>query len=99
MCPPAHSSIEFLLSQQLCLLSTEFSQLLGLSRALLVKQGYFLFFGDKFILNEPDYSGMLLVSVKRLQHGAKGGFACGRTHTFYRTPFDVTQMEKTSRVA
>ena len=63
---PAHSSMELLLSQQLRLLSTEFSQLLGLLRALLVKQGYFLPLGDKFILNEPSYSGMLLVSFKRL---------------------------------
>uniref|UniRef100_M4BQK5 Uncharacterized protein n=1 Tax=Hyaloperonospora arabidopsidis (strain Emoy2) TaxID=559515 RepID=M4BQK5_HYAAE len=37
---------------------------------------------------------MLLVSVKRLQHGANGGFAYGRTHTLYRTPIDVTKMVK-----
>ena len=66
MCRPTHISIELLLSQQLCLLSTDFSLLLGLLRALLVKQGYFLSFSDKFILNEPGYSGMLLFYVKRL---------------------------------
>ena len=86
--------MELLLSQQLCLLSTELSQLLGLLRALLVKQSYFLPFSDKFILDEPGYSGMLLVSVKRLQHGANGGLAYGRAHSPYRTPFEVTQMVK-----
>ena len=54
MCRPAHSSTDLLLSQQLCLLRTEFPQLLSLLRTLMVKQGYFLSFSDKFILNEPD---------------------------------------------
>ena len=49
VCRPTRCSIGLLLSQQLCLLSTEFSQLLGLLRVLLLKQGYFLSFGDKFI--------------------------------------------------
>ena len=49
---------------------------------LSVKQGYDLPFGDKFTLNESAYSGMLLVYVKRLQHGANGGFAYGITHAF-----------------
>ena len=40
--------------------------------ALLVKQGYFLSFGDKFILNKPGYNVMLLVYAKRLQHCDKG---------------------------
>ena len=84
--------MELLLSQQCCLLSTEFFQLLGLLRALLVKNGYFLPLGDKLILNEPGYSNMLLVSVERLQHGANGGFAYGRAHAFYLTRFDVTLM-------
>ena len=83
-----------MLSQQLCMLITELSQLLGLLGALLVKQGYFLSFGDKFILNEPGYSGMLLVSDKRLRHGADGGFTYGRARAFYRPPFGVTQMVK-----
>ena len=74
MCRPAHSSIPLLLSQQLCLLSTEFSQLLDLLRALLVMLGYFISFGDKLILDKLGYSGMLLVSVKRLQHGADNDF-------------------------
>ena len=59
-----------------------------------MRQGYSISFGDKFILNEPGYSGMSLVSVKRLLHGANGEFAQGRTHTSYRTPFDITQMVK-----
>ena len=37
---------------------------------------------------------MLLVSVKRLQHDANGGFAYDRAHAFYRTPFEVTQLAK-----
>ena len=94
MCRPAHISMELLLSQQLCLLSTKFSQLLGLLRSLLVKQGYLLPLGDKFILDEPGYRGMLLVSVKRLQHGANGDLAYGINHAFYRTPFNITQMGK-----
>ena len=53
MCRPSHSSMKLLLlSQQLCLKNTKFSQLLGLLRDLLVKQGYFLPFGDKYILDE-----------------------------------------------
>ncbi|CAI5725094.1 unnamed protein product [Hyaloperonospora brassicae] len=56
---PAHSSMELLLSQQLRLLSTEFSQLLGLLRALLVKQGYFLPLESKFIVDELGDSSML----------------------------------------
>ena len=94
VCRSAHSSIELLLSQHLCLLSTESSQLLGVLRALLVNQGYFLSFGATFMLNEPGDGGMLLVSVKRLQHYANGSFEYGRTHAFYRTPFDATQMVK-----
>ena len=83
-----------LLSQQFILLSTEFFQRLSLLSALLVKQGYFFAFGDNFILNELGYSGMLLVPVKGLQHGANGGFTDGRTHSFYRSSFDDTQMVK-----
>ena len=76
MCRPSHSSMKLLLlSQQLCLKSTKFSQLLGLLRALLVKQGYFLPFGDKYILDELGFSSMLLVFIKRLQHGANRSFA------------------------
>ena len=41
---PDHSRIKLLLSQQLSMLGTEFSQLLGLLRDLLVKQRYFLYF-------------------------------------------------------
>ena len=66
-------------------------------RTLLAKHGYFLSFSNKFILNEPGYSGMLLISVKRLQHGANDGFADGKTNSFYRTPFEVTQMVKPFR--
>ena len=47
---PDHSSIEVLLSQQRDLFSTALFQLLGLLRALLLKNGYFLPLGDKFIL-------------------------------------------------
>ena len=94
MCRPTHSIIFLLLSQQLCLWSTKFYQMLGLLRALLVKQGYFISFGDKVILNKPSYNCMFLVSVKRLHHGASNGLVYGRTHTLYRTPFDVTQIVK-----
>ena len=64
-----------------------------------MKEGYFLSFGGKFILNDHGYSGMLLVSVKRLQHGANGNFAYGRRHEFYRTPFESHKWFKPSRVA
>ena len=87
---PAHSSIELLLSQQLCLLSTQFSQLVGLIRALLVMQGYFLSFSVKFLLNEPGDRGMQLVSVKRFQHGGNADVAHGRAHSPYRAPFEIT---------
>ena len=90
----AHSSIKLMLSQQLSLLITELSQLLGLSRALLVKQGYFLPFGSKFMLNEPGDGGMLLVSVKRLQHSGNANVAHGRDHSPYRGSFDIPEMGK-----
>ena len=86
--------MELLLSQQLCLLSTEFSQLISLFRALLVKQGYILPFGDKLILDEPGDGGMLLVSVKRLQHSGNANVAHGRAHSPYRGPFEITQICK-----
>ena len=35
---------------------------------------------------------MLAISVQCGQHGADSMFADGRAHTFYRTPFDVTQI-------
>ena len=92
MISSAHISIELLLSQQLCLLITEFSQLIGLLITLMVKQGFFLSLSDKLILNEPAYSGMLSVSVERIHHGANCDIAYGRTHAFYRTPFHVTQI-------
>ena len=98
MCRPAHSSNKLLLSQQIWQLSTDFSQLLGLFRALLVKQGFFFPFGNKFMLNEPGYRGTFLVSVKRPQHCASGIFAYGRTLTSYCTPFDVIKRSKPSRV-
>ena len=41
---------------------------------------------------EAGYSGMLLLSVKRLQHNANVDLAYGRSHEFYLTPFDVTQI-------
>ena len=91
---PAHSSIKFLLSQQLSLLSTEFSKLLGLLKAFLVKQCYFSPFGSKFILNEPGDGGMLLVSVERLQHSGNANVAHGKAHPPYRVPFEITQMSK-----
>ena len=91
---PAYSSIKLLLSHQLSLLSTEFSQLLGLLRVLLVKQGYFLPFGSKFMLNEPGDGGMLLVSVKRLQHSSDANVTHGRAHSLYRSPLEITQIGK-----
>ena len=87
---PALSSIKLLLSQQLCLLSTELSQLLGLLRALLVKQGYFFLFDARFMLNELGDSGMFLVSVKRILNSANDSVAYGRTHSSYRVAFEVT---------
>ena len=64
----------------------------GLLRALLMKVGYFLSLSDNYFLNEPGDSGMMLVSVDRLQYCANGDFASGRTHACYSTPFDVTHM-------
>ena len=77
----AHRSIDLLMSQQLCLLSTEFSQHIGMLRAFLVKQGFFLSLNDKFILNEPGYSGMLLISVKAFL-SANGDVLNSSTYTF-----------------
>ena len=47
-----------------------FAQQFFLSRSLLVKQGYFLFFHVKLILYELGYSIILIVSVERVQQGA-----------------------------
>ena len=54
---PDHSSIKLLLSQQLSMLGTEFSQLLGLLRDLLVKQRYFLYFCYNLIWMNLDIAG------------------------------------------
>ena len=89
---PVHGSNKLLLSQRRCLLRTEFSQLLGLLRVLFVKQVYVCIFSDKFISIELGHSGMFLVVVMSLRHGANGGFGNEKTRWFHRTPFDVLQM-------
>ena len=96
---PAQNSIQLMLYQQLCMLITDFPQLLGLLRALLVKQGYFLPFGANFMLKEPGDSGMSLVSVKRFQHSGNANVSHGTTHSPYRGSFEVTKWAKPLLVA
>ena len=76
-------------NSSLCL---RLSQQFELLRTLLVKQGYFLPWLVKFMLYEPGDGGILLTSVQCVQHGTDGMFSDGRTQSFDRTPFDVTQL-------
>ena len=55
-----------------------------------MKQGYLRLFGD-ILIYKFGYGGKLLVTVKRLQHGADSGVTNGLNDTLAYCPFDTTQ--------
>ena len=53
-------------------------------------------FGNKFISNK--HGRHIIGHYQDLLYGTNGEFVNGRSHTFYRTPFDVTRRSQPSSI-